>query len=157
MKFILSILLTLLVSCGNKPTKESCNFDFFEKTSKLEFPKNVEIIDCLDNLNGDIWIHLQFSKKDAIDLISKLDFHSYSIDAEYLQEDSNKILPLFPDNESIKIFERYMSKKYVEIPKTDSTFITTISKEKQYLTYIINIQSGMFWGHIAYPDWSSDF
>ena len=133
------------------------NFEFFEKTSELKFPKNMEIINCGDSLEGDIWVHLQFSKEDTSDFISKMNFHSYSRDVEYIEEDTDKILPLFPDNNSIETFEQNMYERYVQIPKTDLTFIATISKEKQYLTYILNVESGMFWGHIAYPDLSGDF
>lgn len=157
MKFTFLLLFTLLISCGGKLTKGSCDFEFFEKISELNFPKNVEIINCGDSLEGDIWVHLQFSEKDASDFITKMDFHSYSNDAEYIEEDTDKILPFFPDNNSIETFEQNMSEKYVEIPKTDLTFIATISKEKQYLIYILNVESGLFWGHIAYPDWSGDF
>lgn len=155
MKF--TFLFILLISCGEKPTKGSCDFEFFEKTSKFEFPKSAKIINCGDSLEGDIWVHLQFSKKDASDFISKMNFHPYSSDSEYIEEDTEEILPFFPDNNLIEIFEQNMSEKYTEIPKTDLTFIATISKGKQYLTYILDIESGLFWGHLAYPDRSGDF
>ncbi|GAA3633681.1 hypothetical protein [Flavivirga jejuensis] len=157
MRITLFSLLILLISCNGKPTKGSCDFEFFEKTSGIKFPNNVGIINCGDSLEGDVWVHLQFTKEDASDFISKMDFHSYSSAAEYIEEDTDKILPFFPDNDSIETFEQNMSEKYVEIPKTDLTFIANISKEEQYLTYILNVESGMFWGHIAYPDWSGDF
>jgi hypothetical protein len=157
MRITLFSLLILLIGCNGKPTKGSCDFEFFEKTSGIKFSNNVEIVNCGDSFEGDIWVHLQFAKEDASDFISKMEFHSYSSAAEYLEEDTNKILPFFPDDDSIEIFEQNMSVEYVEIPKTDLTFITTISKEKQYLTYVLNFESGMFWGHIAYPDWSGDF
>ncbi|WP_299249846.1 hypothetical protein [uncultured Aquimarina sp.] len=150
-------IFILLISCNGKLTKGSCDFEFFEKTSGIKFPDNVEIISCGDSLEGDVWVHLQLTKEDTSDFISKMDFQSYSSEAEYITEDKDKILPFFPDNDSIEVFEQNMFEKYVEIPKTDLTFIANISKEKQYLTYILNVESGLFWGHIAYPDWSGDF
>lgn len=157
MKFTLFFISILLISCGGKPTKRSCEFEFFENTSNVEFPKNLEIIDCEDSLEGDIWIHLKFSNNDTDDFIKKLDFHSYSDKAEYVENDIDKTLPFYPDIDAIETFEFYMNDKYVEIPKTEFTYIATISKEQQYVTYIINKKNGLFWGHIGYPDWSGDF
>ncbi|WP_407264587.1 hypothetical protein [Tenacibaculum maritimum] len=156
-KYILLNILILLISCSGKPTRESCDFNYFEETSKIKFPKEIEIINCGDSSEGSIWVHLQFSKKDAIAFIGKMNFHSYSSSPEYLENDKSKTLPIYPDNSSIETFELNMDYEYIEIPKNDRTKIATISKEKQYLTYILNIESGMFWGHIRYPDWSGDF
>lgn len=153
MRFILFLIAICLICCNKKPSKESCHFSFFEKTSQLEFPRGVQIINCGDNLEGGIWVHLQFPKKDMYKFISKINFHSYSSNTEYITDDTGKIIPFFSDDVSIETFEQNMSEKYVEIPKTELTFITTIQKEKEYLlTYILNIRSGMFWGHIVYPD-----
>jgi hypothetical protein len=157
MKFIFLNIFVLLISCSGKPTKKSCDFNYFEKTSKVEFPEKLEIISCEDSTEGDIWINLKFSKKDAVDFINKMEFHSYSNNAEYLENDNTKSLPLYPDNNSIEMFEFNMHNEYIQIPKNESTKIVTISKEKQYLTYILNIDNGIFWGHIRYPDWSGDF
>jgi len=157
MKFSFFFISILFISCIGKPTKENCDFEFFEKTSNVHFPKNIEIINCEDSLEGDIWIHLKFSKNNINNFIENLNFHPYSDKAEYLENDTNKILPFYPDNDAIETFERYMNDKYIEIPKTEFTYFATISKEKQYVTYIINKKSGLFWGHIGYPDWSGDF
>jgi hypothetical protein len=157
MRFTIFFVSILLISCDGKPTKGSCDFEFFENTSNVIFPENLEIINCDDSLEGDIWVHLQFSKNDINGFMNKLDFHSYSDKAEYIESDMDKILPFYPDNDAIDTFVFYMNNKYVEIPKTEFTYIATISKEEQFVTYIINKKSGLFWGHIGYPDWSGDF
>ena len=157
MKFILFFISVLLISCSGKPTKGSCDFEFFEKTSNVKFPKNLEIIDCEDSTDGNIWVYLKFSNNDTSEFIKKLDFHPYSNKAEYIENDIEKTLPFYSDMNAIETFEIYLNGKYLEIPKTESTYIVTISKEWQYITYIINKNSGLFWGHIRYPDWSGDF
>lgn len=157
MKFVLLFISIILINCSGKLTKKSCDFDFFEKTTNIEFPKNVEILNCGDNLEGDIWIHLKFSKKDTNEFIKNLNFHSYSDKVKYLEVDTVKILPIYPDNDLIDVFKTFMAENYVEIPKTKSTCIISKAIGKRYFTYIINKSSGLFWGHISYSDWSGDF
>lgn len=82
--------IVLLIGCGGKSTKRSCDFNFFEQTSNVQFPKNVEVLDCEDILEGNIWIHLKFSKNEANEFIKKLNFHTYSNKAEYVENDINK-------------------------------------------------------------------
>ena len=157
MKVRLLILLFLVfIGCKWEPSRKNCDFKFFEKVSKVAFPKEVEIIDCYDSAEGDIWVHLRFSNKDSKQFMRTLDFHQYQNKVKHIDLDTDKILPYYPDNDAIETFENYMGSKYVPIPKTKNTYINIIRRENQYLTYIMNKESNLFWGYISYPDWSGD-
>ena len=160
-KFFITFLIVVAILTlfwNQKPTVEYCELDYFEKTTKKNFPKEIEIISCNDDLEGDIWVHFSFKRrKDISDFISKMKFQRYSKDATILDNVSDKVVRYSTDDDAIELFKRFMSNNYVEIPKNESTYITNVSKPHQFVTYIVNKDKGLFWGHIAYPDWSGDF
>lgn len=146
------ILLISLISCKNVRTESSCEFDFFENSSGIKFPESVEIIFCEDDLEGLIWLHLKFDQKSAIDFINKNEMHQYS---DKLENSLWKFAGIY-DSELIESVATYLNENVQQISKNQNTYLKTVETEHQSIIYIINKDSGNFWGQIGYPDWSED-
>ena len=146
------IILISLISCKNVKTESRCEFDFFENSSGIKFPKSVEIIDCKDDLEGLIWLHLKFDQKSATEFVTKNEMHQYS---DKLENSLWKFAGI-DDNELIKVASTYLNKNIQQITKNKKTYLKTVENENQSVLYIINKESGYFWGQIGYPDWSGD-
>ncbi|MDO6490194.1 MAG: hypothetical protein ABJD66_08880 [Cellulophaga sp.] len=146
------ILFISLISCKNVKTESSCGFEFFEKTSGFKFPKNILIIDCYDSLEGMIWVHLEFDPKTASEFIIQNEMHQYSDKIE------NELFKLHgsEDDQMIKSLTTFMNDSIQPITKNQHTYLKTIKREHQYVIYIINKNSGYFWGLIQYPDWGGE-
>jgi len=152
-KLAIVLLLSVSVfSCKNVKTKSTCEFDFFENSSGIKFPESVEIIDCEDDLEGLIWLNLKFDQKTTKDFITENEMHQYS---DKLENSLWKFAGI-DDSELIESVETYLNEKIQKIPKNQSTYLKTVETEHQSVTYIINKDSGYFWGQIGYPDWSGD-
>jgi hypothetical protein len=149
---IVLILSVSLFSCKNVKTESSCEFDFFENSSGIKFPESVEIIDCEDDLEGLIWLHLKFDQKNTKDFITKNEMHQYS---DKLENSLWKFAGM-NDSELIKSVETYLNENIQQIPKSQNTYLKTVETEHQSVIYIIDKDSGYFWGQIGYPDWSGD-
>ena len=146
------IFATFLMSCINVKTKTSCEFDFFENSSGIKFPNTVEILDCEDDLEGLIWLHLKFDLKSASEFIAQNEMHQYSDKIE------NELYKIYgsEDEQLIESVSTYINKNVEPITKNENTYLTTVQTEHQFVIYIINKDSGYFWGQIGYPDWSGD-
>lgn len=144
------LLLVSVISCKDVKTESSCEFDFFENSSGIKFPNNVEIIDCEDDLEGLIWLHLKFDQKSALEFIMKNEMHQYSDKIE------DELFKLYgsEDDQLIESVSIYMNKNIQQIAKNENTYLKTFQTEHQSVIYIINKESGYFWGQIGYPDWS---
>ena len=152
-KLILIILFSIsIISCIDVKTRTSCEFDFFENSSGMEFPNSVEIIDCEDDREGLIWLHLKFDKKSARDFISKNEMHQYS---DELENSLWKYAGI-DDSELIESVARYLNDDIEQITKNQNTYLKTVQTEHQSVIYIINKENGYFWGQVGYPDWSGD-
>ncbi|MGK0308974.1 MAG: hypothetical protein ACI8RP_001941 [Urechidicola sp.] len=141
-----------LISCKNLKTKSSCEFDFFENSSGIKFPESVEILDCEDDLEGLIWLHLKFDRKSALEFIKTNEMHQYS---DKLENSLWKYAGM-KDSELIESVSMYLNEKTQRISKNQNTYLKTVETEHQSVTYIINKENGFFWGQIGYPDWSGD-
>ena len=141
-----------LMSCKNVKTKSYCEFDFFENSSGIKFPENVEILDCEDDLEGLIWLHLKFDRESALEFVTTNEMHPYSDKIE------NELLKLYgsEDDQLIESVSTYINENVEPITKNQNTYLKTIQTEHQFVIYIINKDSGYFWGQIGYPDWSGD-
>lgn len=146
------IFATSLMSCINVKTKSSCEFDFFENSSGIKFPNTVEILDCEDDLEGLIWLHLKFDQKSASEFIAQNEMHQYSDKIE------NELYKLYgsEDDQLIESVSTYINENVEPITKNENTYLKTVQTEHQFVIYIINKDSGYFWGQIGYPDWSGD-
>ena len=146
------ILIISIFSCKNVKTESSCDFNFFEESSGFEFPDNPEIIDCYDDLEGLTWLHLKFEKKIASEFIIKAKMHQFSdqIDDELFKLYGSK------DNQLVDHLTMFMNDSIQPITKNSKTYLKTVDKENQGVIYILNEESGYFWGLIQYPDWSGD-
>ncbi|MFD2907219.1 hypothetical protein ACFSX9_00580 [Flavobacterium ardleyense] len=142
------IFATSLISCINVKTKSSCEFDFFENSSGIKFPNTVEILDCEDDLEGLIWIRLKFDQKSASEFIAANEMHQYSDKIE------NELYKLYgsEDDQLIESVSTYINGKVEPITKNGNTYLKTVQTEHQFVIYIINKDSGYFWGQIGYPD-----
>lgn len=149
--FVLIFLISL-ISCKNIKTESICEFEFFENSSGINFPNNVEIIDCEDDLEGLIWLHLKFDPKSASEFIAQNEMHQYSDKIE------NELLKLYgsEDDQLIESVSTYINENVEPITKNQNTYLKTVEKEHQFVIYIINKNNGFFWGQIGYPDWSGD-
>ena len=147
--FILMFLMSL-ISCKNVKTESSCEFDFFENSSGMKFPESVEIIDCEDDLEGLIWLHLKFDQKSTIDFVTQNKMHQYS---SKLENSLWKFAGI-DDSELIESVTTYLNENVKPISKDQNTYLKTVQTEHQSVIYIINKDSGYFWGQIGYPDWS---
>ena len=146
-------LFISLISCKNVKTESSCDFNFFEKTSEIEFPKNVEIIDCYDSLEGIIWLTLKFEPKTASEFILKAKMHPYSNE---ITNEIDSLIGQSEDDQFIESLTTFMNDSIQPITKDRNTYLKSISREHQYVIYIMNKNSGQFWGLIQYPDWAGD-
>jgi hypothetical protein len=146
------IFATSLISCIDVKTKSICEFDFFENSSGIKFPENVDILDCEDDLEGLIWLHLKFDRKSASDFITKNEMHQYSDKIE------NELFKLYgsEDDQLIESVSTYLNEDIQQITKSQNTYLKTVQTEHQFVIYIINKENGLFWGQIGYPDWSGD-
>ena len=149
---LILILFTSIFSCKNVKTASSCEFDFFEKTSGIKFPKNVEIIDCEDDLEGLIWLHLKFEEKDANEFIKDFKMHQYS-DLQGDEKDVFYNQMGSKDQQTIDHIQMFMGDSINQITKDKFTYLKSLSKKPKGLTYVLNKESGLFWGQIQYPDW----
>lgn len=149
--FVFSLGISL-ISCKNLKTKSSCEFDFFENSSGIKFPESVEILDCEDDLEGLIWLHLKFDQKSALKFITTNEMHQYSDKIE------NELYKLYgsEDDQLIESVSTYINENVKPITKNQNTYLKTVQTEHQFVIYIINKDSGYFWGQIGYPDWSGD-
>ncbi|WP_188605712.1 hypothetical protein [Aquaticitalea lipolytica] len=141
-----------LISCKNVKTKSYCEFDFFENSSGIKFPENVEILDCEDDLEGLIWLHLKFDRESALEFVTKNEMHKYS------NKIKNELSKLYgsEDDQLIESVSTYINENVEPITKNQDTYLKTVQTEHQFVIYIINKDSGYFWGQIGYPDWSGD-
>jgi hypothetical protein len=149
--FILIFSISL-ISCKNVKTESSCEFDFFENSSGMKFPESVKIIDCEDDLEGLIWLHLKFDQKSTMDFIKKNEMHQYS---NKLENSLWKFAGI-DDSELIEGVATYLNENVKPISKDQYTYLKTVETEHQSVIYVINKSSGYFWGQIGYPDWSGD-
>ncbi|MDO6852407.1 hypothetical protein [Cellulophaga lytica] len=149
---LILILLISISSCKNVKTESSCDFDFFEKTSGFEFPKKIQIIDCYDSLEGIIWVHLKFDPKTASEFILQTEMHQYTDKIE------NELFKLHgsEDDQMIRSLTTFMNDSIQPITKNRNTYLKSVERKHQYVIYVINKDSGYFWGLIQYPDWSGD-
>ncbi len=60
------------------------------------------------------------------------------------------------DSELIESVATYLNENVQQISKNQNTYLKTVETEHQSIIYIINKDSGNFWGQIGYPDWSED-
>lgn len=117
------------------------------------FPKTVEIIDCEDDLEGLIWLHLKFDQKSVLEFIMKNQMHQYS---DKLENSLWKFTGI-EDNELIEMVSASINDNTIQsITKNQNTYLKSIETEHQSVIYIINKDTGYFWGQIGYPDWSGD-
>ena len=77
-----------------------------------------------------------------------MDFQSYSV-IKANEDDSQLYSSVDSDIDLIKTF---MGEDYVAIPKNENSYVVSFSTDNQGLTYILNIENGLFWGHISYPE-----
>lgn len=147
-KVLLILILTSVISCGNKKSKSRCEFNYFEKVSGIKFPENVEIIDCNDTSDGLIWLNLKFDSKNSIEFIDSAEMHQLN---DKIINDFEKLKGKSEDNDNI---DHIMSvdNRIRQIPKNSTTYLKTIDTVNQYVIYIINKESGLFWGLIEYPE-----
>ncbi len=140
--------MTSVISCGNKKSKSRCEFNYFEKVSGIKFPENVEIIDCNDTSDGLIWLNLKFDSKNSIEFIDSAEMHQLN---DKIINDFEKLKGKSEDNDNI---DHIMSvdNRIRQIPKNSTTYLKTIDTVNQYVIYIINKESGLFWGLIEYPE-----
>jgi len=144
------IIILFLISCGNRKSKYSCDFEFFEKTSEIKFPIELKIIDCYDSTDGIIWVHLKFEQKNIKEFIRNAEMHQFS------KKEKDKIEELIgsEDVQAINNLNDLIENKVESITMNENTYLKTIEKKNQHVTYILNKQSGLFWGKIDYPDWA---
>ena len=87
-----------------------------------------------------------------MDFITKNEMHQYS----------NKLVNSLwkfagiDDSELIESVATYLNENVQPISKDQHTYLKTVETEHQSVIYIINKDSGYFWGQIGYPDWSGD-
>lgn len=146
------IFILTSTSCKNIKTESSCEFDFFENSSGIKFPKNVEILDCEDDLEGLIWLHLKFDQKSASEFISQSRMHQYSDKIENIALKAQGS----EDDQLIRDVTTYLNGDIEPIPKNQNIYLMSFATEHQFGIYIMNKESGYFWGQITYPDWSGD-
>ena len=151
MKQIVKIIIIYFFVTGCSLNRESCDFDFFEKASGIDFPLKVEIIDCFDSGEYFIWTRLKFKPTDAKNFILSSDkFEKYN------NLKSTEKSSLSFQAEAIRMIETFINEEYTPISRTETTYVLNYCNGNQWIIYIINTETGDFWGLIQYPDWSGD-
>jgi len=151
-KALIIVFFLSLISCGNTKTESSCDFNFFEKTSGIKFPQEKEIINCADDYEGIIWLNLKLKQEDASEFIENLNMHQFS---NIINDETNKLYGS-EDNQLVDHLKMFINDSIEPITKNSNTYLKTIDKENQYVIYILNKESGFFWGLIEYPDWAGN-
>jgi len=149
-KIILSILiLTFTISCNLK--KWDCEFSLFEKLNEVPFPKDVNIIECSKSRKNTTWIYIKLDKDDINSFISKSNMHKYSDEIKDSINDAEKLLG--PDDyRTIKNADLTTNNKYKLSNKTENLYIVRKMRQKLYLTYVIDIETGELFGEIYFPE-----
>ncbi len=147
---ILIFIASFFINCVGQKS-ERCEKEYFEKTSEISFPQNMQVLNCEEDLEGEVWMISKIENKDANNLIKKHNFIQYSSIPTYSEEDYEKILPDYKNDSSIKEFARIMGKDYIEIQKNRCTYFLYSNKQNHSITYIINIDDKLFWTYINYP------
>lgn len=158
MKKILAIVLlfTLFMSCDTSPSRSSCDFIFFEKTSGFIIPDDVQIIDCYDSLEGTAWVRLKLNQVGIQKMIQELKMTAYSAEQGDLA-DWNYDVHGSRDDQTLEYIKMFVKDSAYFVKNKNHLFLVAISKPNQYVNYIIDQQTGDFIGLIDYPDWSGDF
>lgn len=60
------------------------------------------------------------------------------------------------DDQLIRDVTTYLNGDIEPIPKNQNIYLMSFATEHQFGIYIMNKESGYFWGQITYPDWSGD-
>lgn len=144
----LLLLCFVVISCTQLKSRKYCEFDFFETTSSIKFPDTVDILNCYDDLEGTIWLHLKFEIETASDFILNNKLHPYS---ETIEDDTLKILGS-EDSQLVEHVILFMDETVSSIPRDTSTYLKTVDTDHQYVIYILNKETGLFWGLIDYPE-----
>ena len=149
-KLILSILILIFTfSCSLK--KQKCEFSLFEELNEVPFPKNVNIIECSKSRQNITWIYLKFDKSDINSFISQSNMHKYSDEINDSVNEADKLLGS-DDYRTIKNADLITNDKYKLSEKTESIYIVEKMRQKLYLTYIIDTNTGELYGEIEYPE-----
>ena len=127
-----------LMSCKNVKTKSYCEFDFFENSSGIKFPENVEILDCEDDLEGLIWLHLKFDRESALEFVTTNEMYQYSDKIE------NEILKLYgsKDDQLIESISTYINENVEPITKNQNTYCH-FPKTYIFSTFYLNKQPAL--------------
>ncbi len=152
-RILIAIFYFLIISCGNKKTKSSCGFEFFEKTSEIDFPEKVDIINCYDDSEGIIWLNLKLEPNKIDDFIKAAKMHQFT---DKIITEIERLDGKSKDARLVDHLKMFMNDSIQPITKNSKTYLRTIRKEQQYVIYILNEESGFFWGLIEYPDWAGD-
>jgi hypothetical protein len=132
--FPIIILILFLTSCFDP--KIEFEKEFYEKTSRITFPKNYKVLETFDNgefltatvLQMDSSTLQNFVKENGFDTLS-----SY-LDIQLMSESySKENKPVFTSVHNV-----YFIRK---------------TRQKIHWTYIADLNSKRLWAEISYPDW----
>jgi len=131
--FMSFVLLLIITACGSSA---NCDLAYFERITGVKFPKQIEVIECVDNAEFEINALILLPKDSIKGFLNKTNFKPVpsSFDLDYsmmfLLSEENKN---YPDWKYLYEFEG--------------------SAHENYWTYLLDIQSGRLWCQISYPDW----
>lgn len=135
MKYFSIIIVTfILTSCFDE--KNEFEKDFFEKTTRIKFPKNYTVLEAFDNgefltgavLQMDSLILQKFVNENHFDTASSF------LDIQTISENFLK------DNKPV-------------FTSIDNVYFIRKSIQKVHWIYIADLNTKRLWAEISYPDW----
>ncbi|NQY31489.1 MAG: hypothetical protein HRT69_18730 [Flavobacteriaceae bacterium] len=94
---------------------------------------------------------MKFDKSDINSFISQSNMHKYSDEINDSVNEADKLLGS-DDYRTIKNADLITNDKYKLSEKTESIYIVEKMRQKLYLTYIIDTNTGELYGEIEYPE-----
>jgi len=132
--FTIIILTLLLVSCFDKKIK--FEKEFYEKTTRIKFPKKYKVLETFDNgefLTGTVF------QMDSLTLRNFINDNHFDTVSNYL--------------DTRIIGENYLTKIKPIFRSTHDVYFIRKSEQKINWTYIADLNSKRLWTEISYSDW----
>ena len=117
------------------------DWQFIRRVTNFEFPAGTEYLAKFDNAEWFIVAVVRLPKEEVAAFVQK-----YALGSQTEFKYSNDLKSLI----------RNLPQKYTEIPWGSGTLIVEGQTKYQYWESAVNLESGLLWIYINYPDWSGD-
>ncbi len=141
---ILFLISFFVIACNFGTNNDDLRISFFEKEGNIKFPKKVNVLKYDENIEtGTYSIQAIINKSEVENFIEKNEeFRIY--DKEIIGDGIN----FSQDDLEITDIELYLGLEKMTIPRGSHTYIFRRIKNKGKIIYLLNTESGMFYGYI---------